>query len=90
MQTDNPYMDPKLIAKRLERYIDLTEVCAELGMAGIKYRHPEATPVEVRKLFIDRLNYFRNLKWQGIASNIAKCITQREPPNMNPFNDPAK
>ena len=37
-------LDPELVERKIERYFELCDLAQELGLAGIKHRHPEATP----------------------------------------------
>ena len=56
-------LDPELVARKIQRYFELCDLAQELALAGIKHRHPEATPQELRRLFAARLAVFREGKW---------------------------
>lgn len=58
-----PTLDPDVVARKIERYFELCDLAQELAIAGIKYRHPDATPQELRRLFAERLAIFREGKW---------------------------
>ena len=55
--------DPELVERKIQRYFELCDLAQELALAGIKHRHPEATPQELRRLFAARLAVFREGKW---------------------------
>ncbi|MBS0264756.1 MAG: hypothetical protein JSS02_22670 [Planctomycetes bacterium] len=59
----HPAVDPELVARKIQRYFELCDLSQELALAGIKHRHPEATPQELRRLFAARLAVFREGKW---------------------------
>ena len=56
-------LDPDLVERKIQRYFELCDLAQELALAGIKHRHPEATPQELRRLFAARLAIFRESKW---------------------------
>ena len=58
-----PALDPQVVARRIERYFELCDLAQELAIAGIKHRHPDATPQDLRRLFAERLAIFREGKW---------------------------
>ena len=58
-----PTLDPIVVARKIERYFELCDLAQELAIAGIKHRHPDATPQELRRLFAERLAIFREGKW---------------------------
>ena len=37
-------LDPELVKRKIQRYFELCDLAQELALAGIKHRHPEATP----------------------------------------------
>lgn len=60
-----PPPDPELVERKLAQFFELCEFAKELALAGIKYRHPEAGPDELRRLLAERLAVFREGKWRG-------------------------
>lgn len=58
-----PALDPQVVARKIERYFELCDLAQELAIEGIKHRHPDATPQELRRLFAERLAIFREGKW---------------------------
>lgn len=57
-------LDPQLVARKLDRFFELCELSKELALEGIRYRHPEASPAEVKRLLAERLAVFREDKWR--------------------------
>ncbi len=66
-----PALDSQLVARKIERYFELCDLARELAMAGIKYRHPDSSPEDLRRLFAKRLAIFREGKW-GVRENGAE------------------
>jgi hypothetical protein len=62
-QPPRPVLDPQLVERKIARYFELCDLAQELAMAGIKHRHPDASPQELRRLFAERLAIFREGKW---------------------------
>jgi hypothetical protein len=60
-------LDPKLVARKLEQFFELNELATEAALAGIRYRHPEASPRELRRLLRERRAIFRADKWRPHA-----------------------
>jgi hypothetical protein len=59
----NP-LDPKVVSRKVEQFFELCEMAKELALEGIKHRHPEASPAELRRLFAERLAVFREGEWR--------------------------
>lgn len=57
--------DPETVARKLEKYFELLEVSRELALAGIRYRHPNATEAEIQALWQERLKRSRDEKWKN-------------------------
>ena len=47
-------------AQRLEKSFELTEFSRQLMKDGIRNRNPNATPEQLRKIFLDRLEKCHN------------------------------
>jgi hypothetical protein len=62
-QPPRPALDPQIVARKIERYFESCDLAQELAMAGIRHRHPDAIPQELRRLFAERLANFREGKW---------------------------
>jgi hypothetical protein len=57
--------DPQIVARKVEQFFELCQLTKELALAGIKYRHPNASPAELQRLFAERLAVFREGKWRS-------------------------
>lgn len=57
-------IDQKEVARKIARFFELHELATELALAGIRHRHPEASPAELRRLLRERLAIFRADKWR--------------------------
>ncbi len=58
-----PELDPKKVARKLAQFFALHEVTRDLALAGLKHDHPDASPLELRRLLRERLAFFRKRKW---------------------------
>jgi hypothetical protein len=58
-----PELDPKEVARKIAHFFELHELCRELALAGLKHEHPDASPLELRRLLRERLALFRKGKW---------------------------
>jgi hypothetical protein len=56
--------DSQLVEKKIEQFFELCELAKELALEGIKHRHPDAGPADLRRLFAERLAVFRESKWR--------------------------
>jgi hypothetical protein len=57
--------DPHTVARKVNQFFELCELSKELALAGIKYRHPDASPAELERLLAERLAVFREGKWRS-------------------------
>lgn len=49
-------------AQRLDKSFELTEHARELMKARLRRKHPQATPEELQRLFLDRMKRYHNAK----------------------------
>ncbi len=63
--TPRPAPDPRVVEQKLAQFFELCEFAKELALEGIKYRHSDAGPAELRRLLAERLAVFREGKWRG-------------------------
>lgn len=57
--------DPEAAARELKKYFELCEISRGLALAGIRYRHPNATEAEIRTRWQEQLQWAREEKWKN-------------------------
>ncbi|MBY0522708.1 MAG: hypothetical protein K2R98_04895 [Gemmataceae bacterium] len=63
MNPSAPSMEPQAVARRIQQFFDIRQLCIDLALEGIRLDHPNADATELLRLLRQRLALGRKGKW---------------------------